>query len=55
MSPGAVDPDDGGTKFGFIYHTALKALTVKESKFTYDPAGPAVQDLTPGAFEVKRV
>jgi hypothetical protein len=55
VSVGAVDPDDGGTKFGFTYHTALRALTVKEPAFRFDPAGPAVQDLIPGDFEVKKV
>ena len=55
ISLGVVDPDNGGTKFGFVYHTALKALTVKNPKFRFDPAGLAVQDLTPGNFEVKKL
>jgi hypothetical protein len=55
VSVGAVDPNVTGVKFGFIYHTALKALTVKTPKFKFIPKGPAVQDLPGTDFEVKKV
>jgi hypothetical protein len=50
-----VDPTISGSKFGFVYHAGLTALTVKAPAFRVDPKGPAVQDLAGTDFEVKRV
>jgi hypothetical protein len=50
----SVDPNNGGTKFGFVYHRLLNALTVKASAFKFNPKGPAEQPLSLSSdFEVK--
>jgi Bacterial Ig-like domain/Calx-beta domain len=57
VSLGAIDLDDGGTKFGFVYHTLLKSLKVKSPApgFTFDPKDPSTQDFHLSNFEVKKV
>jgi hypothetical protein len=50
----SVDPNNGGTKFGFLYHTSMAALSVKNPAFKFDPKGAAEQDLAPD-FYVKKV
>jgi hypothetical protein len=51
----SVDPDNAGTKFGFVYHTSLRALSVRSTKFKFDPIGPPIQDMPSSDFEVKKL
>jgi Calx-beta domain len=55
VSLASVDPNNNGTKFGFVYHTLLNALAVKSPAFKFDPNGPAEQDMLSSDFEVKKV
>jgi hypothetical protein len=50
----SVDPDDGGIKFGFLYHTKLKSLVVKSPSFVFNANGPAEQDMPLSDFYVKK-
>lgn len=50
----SVDGNNGGTRFGFLYHDKLKGLTVKSPSFKFDPKGQGEQDLLPGDFYVKK-
>ena len=54
ISLASVDPDNGGTKFGFLFDTAMNRLSVRSPRFAYNRTGPSEQDL--GAdFVVKKV
>jgi hypothetical protein len=55
VSLASVDPNNSGTKFGFVYHTSLKALSVKSTKFKFDLNGPPTQDMPSSDFEVKKL
>ncbi|HEX3149809.1 MAG TPA: Ig-like domain-containing protein [Gemmataceae bacterium] len=51
----SVDADNAGTKFGFLFDTLMKSLTVKSPAFKFDPAGPVEQHMSLGDFFVKKV
>ena len=51
----SVDPVFGGPKFGFVYHTLMKALSVKSTKFKFDLKGLPTQDMPASDFEVAKV
>ena len=51
----SVDPDDGGIKFGFLYHTKMKSLVVKSTNFRFDPKGLAEQDMPLSDFYIKKI
>jgi hypothetical protein len=55
VSLASVDPDNAGTKFGFVYHGLMKSLTVKSPAFQFDPKGPAEQDMAASDFCVRKV
>lgn len=55
VSLATVDPDNSGTKFGFLYRTNMKALKVKSTGFIFNPVGTPEQDMQPGDFYVKKV
>jgi hypothetical protein len=51
----SVDQTVAGNEFGFIYHTSMKALQVKSTKFSFLPAGPVDQEMPSSDFEVAKV
>lgn len=55
VSIASVGPNNGGTKFGIIYHALLTALSVKSPAFKFDPKGPAGQNMLSSDFYVKKV
>ncbi|HEX3151732.1 MAG TPA: Calx-beta domain-containing protein [Gemmataceae bacterium] len=55
VSLATVDTDNSGVKFGFLYHTNVKALKVKSTGFTFNPKGTPEQDMQPGDFYLKKV
>src|SRR5205085_590895 len=50
----SVNTDNGGTKFGVVYHTLLKVLSVKTPSFKFNTKGPATQDMPMSDFEVAK-
>jgi len=54
VSLASIDPGNGGTKFGVVFHTLLKSLSVRSPAFQFDPAGPTEQDLPSSDFWVRK-